>query len=113
MRYSKAVALALLVIAVALASGILGVAVGRRYEFNSLCCQVPRYRKIVLSFKEALGVVSFPSQIGQDKWVSETVFPGVGDGFFLDVGSADGVVNSNTLVLEQKVQSLLSARAAT
>lgn len=101
-RQARAATLALIVFAVALASGLFGVAVGRRYELNGLCCEVPRYRKLVVSVKEALGLVSFPSQIGQDKWVSETVFPDVTDGFFLDVGSGDGVDGSNTVVLERK-----------
>jgi hypothetical protein len=51
----------------------------------------------VLSAKEVLGRVSFPSQIGQDKWVSETVFPWVTYGSFADVGSADGIDNSDTV----------------
>jgi FkbM family methyltransferase len=40
--------------------------------------------------------------MGQDKWVSEKVFPGVKNGFFLDVGSGDGTFMSNTKALEQK-----------
>jgi hypothetical protein len=52
--------------------------------------------------KEVVGLVWFPSQIGQNKWVSETIFPGVNDGFFLDVGSAYGIVGSNTKALEDK-----------
>lgn len=92
----------MLVVCVALASAFFGLAVGRQYELNTLCCRVPRYRKLVLSVKETLGLVTFPSQIGQDKWVTETVFPGLRDGFFLDVGSGNGVVGSNTLVLERK-----------
>ena len=63
---------------------------------------MPPYANLVLSAKELLGFVAFSSQIGQDKWVSETVFPGVTDGFFVDVGSADGIESSNTFVLEQK-----------
>ncbi len=92
----------LVVVCVALASGFFGVALGRHYETNTLCCMVPTSRKIVLSVKETLGLVSFPSQIGQDKWVSETVFPSVTNGFFLDVGSGDGIAGSNTVVLERK-----------
>jgi hypothetical protein len=46
-------------------------------------------------------VETFPSQIGQDKWVLATTFPGVKNGFFLDVGSADGTVFSNTKALER------------
>jgi FkbM family methyltransferase len=93
---------ALLVVGVALVAGACGVVVGRQYERNHLCCVMPRYANLVLSVKEVLGLVSFPSQIGQDKWVSETVFPGVTDGFFVDVGSGDGVDESNTVLLERK-----------
>ena len=90
-----------ILISVALGSAYVGLLAGRRDAINTLCCQVPRYRRMVLNVKEMLGLVTFPSQIGQDKWVSEGVFPGVTDGFFLDVGSGDGIEDSNTFVLEQ------------
>jgi FkbM family methyltransferase len=95
--------IAMLLVAVALSSGFVGVKLGERYEYNGLCCQIPKYRrKIVVSAKEVLGLATFHSEFGQDKWVSEAVFPGVKDGFFLDVGSADGTIGSNTKALEQK-----------
>src|SRR5262245_37922422 len=56
----------------------------------------------VVSAKEIQGLATFYSQMGQDKWVSEEVFPGVKNGFFLDVGSGDGTFMSNTKALEQK-----------
>ena len=89
-------------LALVVACTAFGASVGRRYELNAQCCDVPPARNAVLSLRETLGLASFPSQIGQDKWISETVFPGVADGFFLDVGSGDGIVHSNTFVLEQK-----------
>jgi FkbM family methyltransferase len=46
--------------------------------------------------------VHFPSQIGQDRWVGEKMFPGVLDGYFVDVGSGDGFTDSNTWALEQR-----------
>lgn len=95
-------AIALLVVVVGLTSGAVGAKVGKQYERNRLCCQTPRGRNILLSLRETLGLVRFPSQIGQDKWVLETVFPGVVDGFFVDVGSADGTLASNTKALEQR-----------
>jgi FkbM family methyltransferase len=55
--------------------------------------------------------VSFPewpedgyrSQIGQDKWVTEVVFPGKREGFFVDIGAYDGITISNTYVLEKRL----------
>jgi FkbM family methyltransferase len=88
--------------AVSLGSAYMGLKVGRRFERNVLCCQVPRERNLRLSIRETLGLAAFPSQIGQDKWVTETVFPDLTHGFFLDVGSGDGTVDSNSKVLEQK-----------
>ena len=90
------------VLVVVIASIAFGVAVGRHYQTNVWCCKMPNSRNMVLSLKETLGVVSFPSQIGQDKWVLETVFPDVRNGFFVDVGSGDGIVRSNTYSLERR-----------
>ena len=75
---------------VALGASYAGGKVGRQYEHNKMCCRTPQWPNIRLSLREVLGLTRFPSQIGQDKWVLYTVFPGVTDGFFLDVGSADG-----------------------
>jgi FkbM family methyltransferase len=95
-------AMAMLLVAVALGLGFAGAILGKHYEQNRTCCQTPRWRNIWVSFRETLGLVTFPSQIGQDKWVLETVFPDVVNGFFLDVGSADGTLHSNTKALEQR-----------
>jgi FkbM family methyltransferase len=54
------------------------------------------YRKLV-SRQQAH---EYPSQLQQDRWVLETVFPGVKDGYFVDVGSGDGEYISNTWRLE-------------
>src|SRR5688572_8435324 len=101
-RLVKNTSLVVALAAVSLSSAYVGLKVGRRFERNVLCCEVPRGRNLVLSLREMLGLAVFPSQIGQDKWVTETVFPGVTDGYFLDVGSADGTVDSNSKVLEQQ-----------
>jgi FkbM family methyltransferase len=92
----------ILVACVALGSGYVGVMVGQRFERNQLCCSMPRWRNLKVSLQEAFGMVSFYSQIGQDKWVAEAVFPGARNGFFVDVGSADGTISSNTKALEQR-----------
>jgi len=94
--------IAVLLAVVVLGSGFVGAKLGEDYELNHLCCQLSPSRSLLVSAKESLGLVTFYSQIGQDKWVSEKIFPGVKNGFFLDVGSGDGTFNSNTKTLEQK-----------
>jgi methyltransferase FkbM-like protein len=95
--------IALVLVVVALGAGFfVGLKFGWRYQIDAECCQLPLSRSLVVSVKEKLGLVTFYSQDRQDKWVSETVFPGVKNGFFLDVGSGDGTYMSNTKALEQK-----------
>jgi len=101
-RLFQLAALALVLLTVATAAGYFGIRVGQRFALNRFCCAIPRRQNLEMSVRETLGFVKFPSQIGQDRWVSEAVFPGVRNGYFLDVGSADGFVNSNTWSLEQR-----------
>ena len=54
-RGRTALALALTVVFIG-ASALAGMAVGTRYEFNRLCCDMPRGRNVVLSIREALGL---------------------------------------------------------
>jgi FkbM family methyltransferase len=93
---------ALVLLCATTAAGYFGMRVGRSFQLNQMCCQIPQRHNFEISVKERLGLLKFPSQIGQDRWVAEKVFPGVGNGYFLDVGSADGFVNSNTWALEQR-----------
>ena len=91
-----------ILIVVAWTSGYVGIKVGRLYEQNRLCCEIPRSRNLRVAWREMLGLQKYYSQIGQDKWVLERVFPDVTDGFFLDVGSADGTLLSNSKALEER-----------
>jgi Methyltransferase FkbM domain len=103
-QLSKAAVLmiAVLLVAVALGSGYVGLKLGVRHHINASCCQLTLSQSLIVSAKEKLGLATFYSQMGQDKWVSEKVFPDVKNGFFLDVGSGDGTFMSNTKALEQK-----------
>jgi FkbM family methyltransferase len=104
MQRSRTFLLTLVVLigAIALEAAYVGLKLGRRDQRDADCCQLSLSRSLLVSAKEELGLVSFYSNMGQDKWISEAVFPGVHDGFFLDVGSGDGTVMSNTKTLEQK-----------
>jgi FkbM family methyltransferase len=42
------------------------------------------------------------SQVGQDSWVFGEAFNGKRQGYFLDIGAADGVTDSNTYLLEKR-----------
>ena len=101
-RLLQLAGVAIVLLAVATAAGYFGMRVGRKFALNQQCCAMFQRHNFVVSVRETLGLVKFPSQIGQDRWVAETVFPGVKDGYFLDVGSGDGFVNSNTWALEQR-----------
>jgi hypothetical protein len=94
----KVVVGAVVVAAVAYA----GVKAHPQFNANRWCCGMPVGQNAVLSLEEAFGLKHSYSQFGQDKWVSEMVFPGVTDGFFLDVGSGDGTRDSNTKLLEER-----------
>jgi FkbM family methyltransferase len=101
-RLIRLIILGLVLLAAATASGYFGMRVGRTFAFNQLCCNIPQRHNFTISVRERLGLLQFPSQIGQDRWVAEKVFPGVTNGYFLDVGSADGFINSNTWALERR-----------
>lgn len=98
------------VLAVVAVLTLVAIAAGMRYgrpmleriEANRACCQIPLVRNILVSAAELSGRATYPSEIGQDKWVLETVFPGVTDGYFIDVGSGHGTIGSNTKALEQR-----------
>ena len=69
---------------------------------NRHCCELSVPRALMLTLQEEIYRNRFPSQIGQDKWVLFRMFPGVADGFFLDVGSGEGTKGSNTKALEAR-----------
>ena len=79
-----------------------GIAAREQFALNRDCCELSLARALSLTFREVIGGggQSFPSEIGQDKWVALKMFPGVSGGFFLDVGSGHGTIGSNTKALE-------------
>jgi FkbM family methyltransferase len=78
-----------------------GVEIRRQFATNRQCCDFSILQTLRVTARETIGGVTYPSEIGQDKWVIEKIFPGVRDGFFLDVGSGHGTIGSNTKALEE------------
>ena len=85
---------------VALLAGYVGLQVGRTYEKNDQCCGLRRLANLSLSLKEFAGLLEFHSEMDQDRWIVYRVFPGITNGYFVDIGSADGVQESNSKTLE-------------
>lgn len=79
-----------------------GAEILEQYDANRTCCDLSLVQALRLTWHEAIGDgPSYPSEIGQDKWVIAKMFPGVTNGHFLDVGSGHGTIGSNTKALEE------------
>src|SRR5829696_7931097 len=72
----------------------------KQFDLNRACCDFTLLQTLRMTAREAIGGVTYPSEIGQDKWLIGRMFPGVSNGFFLDVGSGHGTIGSNTKALE-------------
>jgi hypothetical protein len=104
---SKSKVVLLVLVGLPLAVGLAAISPrGRTFikfvQENRQCCQLPFVSAVAIAIQEARGEAPYPSEIGQDKWVAEAMFPGVTNGYFLDVGSGHGTIGSNTKALEQR-----------
>jgi FkbM family methyltransferase len=95
--------LAVLVPAAAFALGAFtGFRAGTADTLHSLVGEGDRFGRATRSLRYAVGLESFNGIYGQDLWVINTVHPGIRDGYFVDIGSADGEEISNTRRLEDE-----------
>lgn len=99
----KRLVIAALVVAavLVLARSPRAVASRKQFTLNRECCDFSLLQALRMTAREAIGGVTYSSEIGQDKWVIGRMFPGVTNGFFLDVGSGHGTIGSNTKALEE------------
>jgi FkbM family methyltransferase len=72
------------------------------FSKNRQCCQLSFVRNLLVTLDEIRGRTHYSSEIGQDKWVLEKVFPAVTDGYFVDIGSGHGTIGSNSRTLEAR-----------
>jgi FkbM family methyltransferase len=73
-----------------------------RFLENRRCCQLSLMRNLQVTLDEIRGLTEYSSEIGQDKWVLERVFPDVTNGYFIDIGSGHGTIGSNSRTLEER-----------
>ena len=69
---------------------------------NRRCCHLDFLTSLRLAFAETVAPSEYASEVGQDKWVLERVFPETERGFFVEVGSGHGYIGSNSLALERR-----------
>jgi len=79
----------------------LGVVFGRMYEFQRLVYELPTGRNVVAVARRLLRLQRSYGQFQQDLWVALKVGRGKRNGYYVDVGSADGELISNTYLLDQ------------
>lgn len=89
----------------------IGKAWGRLVELSELTfgtyaastfAHLPRRRQFILAMEQAFGPGKplYHSDYGQDQWVNRIVYPDVRNGYYVDVGSGDGVRQSNSKALD-------------
>jgi FkbM family methyltransferase len=84
-----------------LVSFYFGARFGQVYERNRLIYELPKTENVRASVRRLVKLDRSYAQFQQDLWVATAVGQGKTDGFYVDVGSADGVSNSNTKLLDQ------------
>ena len=77
-----------------------GVKVGVRYKTYRLLFELGKREAMVVAIERVLGLQKTYSEKQQDLWIVLSALPGKRDGYYVDVGSADGVEVSNTKLLD-------------
>jgi FkbM family methyltransferase len=95
-------AVALLLVGAGGVGAYFGYHAGRAQAFQQFVGTKDLREQRNYAIRYALGREAFRGSTGQDLWVMHSVHPGVTNGFFVDLGSADGVAYSNTWALEQR-----------
>jgi hypothetical protein len=77
-----------------------GTVFGGTYGYYRFVYAAPHQSALRGAFSKLVGREKNYAQFDQDLWVTRGVAPGKRDGYYLDVGSADGVRDSNTKLLD-------------
>ena len=81
-------------------AGALGVKIGSRYRTYRLLFELGQRDALLAATKGVFGLQKAHGEMQQDLWIALSVMPGKRDGYYVDVGSSDGVVSSNTKLLD-------------
>lgn len=81
-------------------AGAAGARIGTDYKTYRLLFELGERQALMVAAEKAVGLQKTYSEKQQDLWVALSVHPGKRDGFYVDVGSADGVKDSNTKLFD-------------
>jgi FkbM family methyltransferase len=81
-------------------AGAFGIGVGIRYQTLRLLFELDQKTALITATKRVFGTQPTYAENLQDLWVAFCVAPGKHNGYYVDVGSADGVIGSNTKLLD-------------
>ena len=79
----------------------LGARFGMIYQFQKSVYELPRAENATTSLKRLFFLQPSYGEFGQDLWVALAVAHGKKNGYYVDVGSGDGVIQSNTKLLDR------------
>jgi FkbM family methyltransferase len=96
---SRLVPVVVAVVALAV-GGFVGFRAGTANVLHTLVGVSDDAQRVRHVLRHAFGIDGFNGIYGQDLWILNSAHPGVKDGFFVDIGSADGEDISNTRRLE-------------
>jgi FkbM family methyltransferase len=84
-----------------LVSFYLGIKFGRLYQFQKTAYELGTNENLRASFRRLLHLQPSYGQFQADLWVALKIGHGKKDGYYVDVGSGDGIIISNTNLLDQ------------
>ena len=83
-----------------LGAAAVGMRVGVNYKTYRLLFELGEREALIVTVKQLFGLQKSYSEKQQDLWIALSVAPGKRDGYYVDVGSNDGVLDSNTKLLD-------------
>src|SRR5215471_411697 len=97
--WRRIIALSLLFLALVSAVAF-GFGVGLRYQTFRMLFEMNQRDALFAATKRVIGLQPTYADTIQDLWIALRVAPGKRDGYYVDVGSADGVQGSNSKLLD-------------
>ncbi len=79
----------------------LGAKFGTLFEFHKIAYELPRGENVSASLRRLFNLQPSYGQYDQDLWVALAIGHGKKSGYYVDVGSADGIEISNTYLLDR------------